>query len=90
MSLPPPPPPGDFSAEPRTDPRAVAALVCGIGGLLLFGLVLGAAAFFLGRSSRREIAARPWAVRGSGMATSGMVLGVIDVVAYFVIVLATS
>ncbi|MFZ9384751.1 MAG: DUF4190 domain-containing protein [Ilumatobacteraceae bacterium] len=89
-SLPPPPPPGDFSSEPRTDRRAVAALVCGIGGLLLFGLVLGAAAIILGWRSRREITARPWAVRGMGMATSGMVLGAIDVVAYFVIVFATS
>lgn len=57
---------------------------------MIFGLVLGAVAFILGRRSRREISERPWALKGLGMATAGMVLGVIDVVAYFVIVLGTS
>lgn len=57
---------------------------------MIFGLVLGAVAFILGRRSRREISERPWALKGLGMATSGMVLGVIDVVAYFVIVIGTN
>jgi hypothetical protein len=87
-SFPPPAPSGEFAGGPRLDARAVASLVCGIGGLLIFGLVLGAVAFFLGRRSRREISERPWMLRGSGVATAGMVLGMVDVVAYFVIVAA--
>ncbi|MEY2996403.1 MAG: hypothetical protein RLZ86_971 [Actinomycetota bacterium] len=87
-SLPPPPPAGDRSGTPRTDARAVAALVCGILGLLILGLVFGAVAVILGRRSRREIMEQPAVLKGLGLATAGMVLGVIDMAAYIFIVFA--
>lgn len=85
-TFPPPPPPGESFDGPRTDTRAVAALLCGVGGLLIFPLVLGVVAILLGRRSRREILARSWALRGLGMATAGMVLGALAVVLYVVLV----
>jgi hypothetical protein len=94
-SFPPPPPSGEFSSggftnAPRTDARAVAALVCGIGGLLVFPLILGAVALILGRRSRREIQATPWALKGLGLATSGMILGGISVVLFLFLVFAAN
>ena len=85
-SLPPPPPPGDVADAPRTDARAVAALLCGIGGLLIFPFILGVVAVILGRRSRRDIGQRPWALKGLGMATSGMVIGGVSVVLYLVLI----
>ena len=66
---------------PRTDARAVASLVCGILGLLILGLVFGAVAVILGRRSRREITEQPAVLKDLGLATAGMVLGVIDMAA---------
>lgn len=85
-SLPPPPPPGESSAGPRTDARAIAALLCGIGGLLIFPFILGVVALLLGRRSRRDISQQPWALKGLGMATSGIVLGGLAVVLYLLLV----
>jgi len=87
-SLPPPPPNGDFSNSPRTDARAIASLVCGILGLLILGLVLGAVAVILGRRSRREIMEQPALMKGLGLASAGMVLGVIDMAAHLFIILS--
>lgn len=85
-AFPPPAPYGDASNEARTDGRAIASLVCGIVGLLFFGLILGVLAFILGRRSRRDITERPWALKGLGLATAGMVLGMLDVLFFVVFV----
>ena len=61
-------------------------MLCGIGGLLIFPFILGVVALILGRRSRREISERPWALKGLGMATSGMVIGGVAVVLYLVLI----
>ena len=53
---------------------------------MIFPFILGVVAVILGRRSRREIAERPWALKGLGMATSGMVIGGIAVVLYLVLI----
>lgn len=53
-------------------PKAVWALVCGIVGLLCFGIILGPVAIFLGRAAQRE--GRP-----GGIAKAGEILGYVDV-----------
>lgn len=68
---------------PKRDGKAVAALVCGIIGLIGFGLVLGAVAIGLGFQSRRNIQRSRGALTGEGLAMAGLVLGVIDVAAFF-------
>ncbi|MBV2357734.1 DUF4190 domain-containing protein [Streptomyces sp. J2-1] len=65
------------SARPQRDGKAIASLCCGIVGLLLLRIVLGPLAIILGSVSRRQSATKGEA---SGMATAGIVLGVVDVV----------
>jgi hypothetical protein len=60
----------------------VWSLVCGIIGLLCFGIILGPVAIILGRQAQRE--GQP-----GGMAKAGEILGYIDIalfVLYIVIV----
>lgn len=60
-------------------PGAVASMVCGIVGLLFCGIVMGIIAIVLGTQARRSIAVNP-RYSGGGMATAGLVLGIIDLV----------
>lgn len=85
-SLPPPVPNRDFDLGPRNDGRAIGALVCGILGLVVFGVVLGAVAIGLGVTAQRNIRRNPLVVKGYGMATTGLVLGIIDVVVFVLFV----
>jgi hypothetical protein len=52
-------------------------LVCGIVGLLCFGIILGPVAILLGRRAQRE--GRP-----GGMAKAGEILGYVDVALFVV------
>ena len=66
--------------------KAIASLVCGIVGLIVFGPVLGTIALVMGVLARKETApVGPY--RGRGMATAGIVLGAVDI-AFAVIALA--
>jgi hypothetical protein len=72
---PPPPPSGSPYGGPppaqANSPKAVWSLVCGIVGLVCFGVILGPVAIILGRQAQRE--GRP-----GGMAKVGEILGYID------------
>jgi hypothetical protein len=85
-SLPPPVPNREFDLGPRNDGKAIGALVCGILGLVVFGVVLGAVAIGLGVSAQRNIRRNPLVVKGQGMATAGLVLGIVDVVVFLLFV----
>jgi Domain of unknown function (DUF4190) len=78
---PPPPPSGSpYGSPPPEQPsssKATWSLVCGIVGLLCFGIILGPIAIILGRQAQRE--GRP-----GGTAKAGEILGYIDL-AFFVI-----
>jgi hypothetical protein len=70
-------------AATQSNGSAVAALVCGILGIVgfivpLFGFLLSVAAIVLGAIGRRRAAADP-ATDGMGMATVGLVLGIAGV-----------
>lgn len=60
------------AASTTTNGSAIASLVLGIAGLVVFPL-LGVIALVFGYRARREIAARGEA--GAGLATAGIVLG---------------
>jgi Domain of unknown function (DUF4190)/DUF1707 SHOCT-like domain len=68
---------------PRTNPLAVAALVCGIGQFFTLGLGT-IPAVILGHMSHRQI--RRTGEQGSGMATAGLVLGWIGVALWVIFI----
>lgn len=87
---PPPPPPGGGygyqPAPPGNNGMAIAALCCGIGGFLciipaILGIVFGVIA-------KNQIRDSGGMQRGDGMATAGIVLGIVWV-ALTVLLLAT-
>lgn len=54
-------------------------MVCGIVGMLCIGIILGPTALGLGIAARRSLTRDP-SRKGSGMATAGIVLGIIATV----------
>jgi Na+/melibiose symporter-like transporter len=66
---------------------AIAGMICGIVGLLVFNIILGPLAVIFGgiglRNANRGAAHR-------GMAMAGVVLGVIDIVLFIVVIAAAS
>ena len=87
-SFDPPPPPSyassgtDFAPAQGSNGKATASMVCGIVGIVVFGIILGPIAIILGVLARREIEST--GQRGRGMATAGIVLGIIAVVFFFI------
>nr|WSW68580.1 DUF4190 domain-containing protein [Streptomyces sp. NBC_00995] len=74
------------AARSGTNGFAVASLICGIIGLLFFGIVLGPVAIVLGVVGLRQLSAKG----GTGMAKAGLVLGVIDLLIVVVMVIAAA
>ena len=71
----------------RRNGMAVTGMVCGIVGLFVLGILLGPLAVIFGGIglSRSKVSGT-----GRGQAITGIVLGVIDIVAYLVIVAVIS
>jgi hypothetical protein len=65
-------------ASEGTSGNAVASLVLGIAGLVIFPVIPSILAIVLGRSAKRDIRERP-GLSGEGLATAGIVLGWIGV-----------
>jgi hypothetical protein len=79
-----PPPPPAYGAPPPgaaaagNNSKALWSMILGIVGLVCCGLFAGVPAIILALSARKEIERTGQA--GSGMATAGLVLGVISVI----------
>ncbi len=85
MSYDSPPPPPGYGTPPAyggapvgTNKKAIWSLVLGLLGILCCGVVTGIPAIVLARSAKKEIAAT--GQDGAGLATAGLVLGVIALV----------
>jgi len=76
-----------WPAARQNAPGAVAALVCGIIGLFIAGIILGIIAIVCGVSARNAIRRNPSVYTGQGMATAGLVLGIVDIVAAIIALL---
>ena len=61
----------------QTAPSAIAALVFGILGLFCLGPIFGIVAIVLGVVARNRIAREPGRYTGGGLATAGLVLGIV-------------
>lgn len=65
---------------------AIASLVCAIIGFFLFGIILGPIAIALATGAKRKIREDP-ELGGDGMATAGLVIGIVDTVLHGIFVL---
>ncbi|CAM5307585.1 hypothetical protein GCM10010329_60320 [Streptomyces spiroverticillatus] len=66
-----------------TNGLAVAGLVCGVVGIFIANLILGPLAIIFGAVGLK----RPG---GTGMAKAAIILGIVDIVLFFVVMLAFS
>ncbi len=75
-------PAGGYSyAGPKENaPGAVGSLVCGIFAVLCCGFILGIVAIVLGNSAKGKIRDNPQLYTGGGMATAGIVLGILGII----------
>ncbi|MCS0635684.1 DUF4190 domain-containing protein [Streptomyces sp. LP05-1] len=65
----------------RANGLAIAGLVCGIVGIFFANVILGPLAIIFGAIGRKQAPAKG----GAGMATAAIVLGVIDLLIFFVL-----
>jgi uncharacterized Tic20 family protein len=79
----PPPPPGGYQqpqatfVAPPNNQNALISMILGIVGFVTCGIT-GPFAIWLARKGKREIAASGGTQGGDGMATAGLILGIID------------
>jgi len=75
--------------DARTDGKAVASLILGIGGLTFFSIFAGIPAVILGHMSRSNIKKSMGALKGEGMALAGLIMGYISFLAIpFILIIA--
>lgn len=79
-------PDGIYHGPKMNAPGAVSSLVCGIIGLVFCQIILGPVAIIQANSAKRAMAADP-TLGGEGMATAGMVMGIVDLVVFVIAVL---
>ena len=87
------PPPGytpygagmPMGAAPKNSGKAIASLVCGIVSLLCFGMILGLVAIGLSISAKKDIESSNGTLTGGGMATAGLVTGILGAVGWVLI-----
>ncbi|MFF8592425.1 DUF4190 domain-containing protein [Streptomyces sp. NPDC015220] len=72
------------STGSRTSGLAVASLVCGIVGVFFLNVVLGPLAIIFGAVALRQPGVKGGG-GGGGMAKAGLILGVVDLVIFFVL-----
>lgn len=77
---------GVYRGPTTNAPGAVSSLVCGIVGLFFCGIILGIVAIVQANSAKRAIERDP-RYSGGGMATAGLVLGIIGLVLWALVIL---
>ncbi len=80
-------PDGVYRGPRENAPGATASLVYGILGFFICGVIFGILAIVKSKEARDLIASNP-RYQGGGMATAGLVLGIIDLIAWVIIIMA--
>ncbi len=65
--------------QPKTSGLAIASLVCGISGILLPIFLNAIAAVITGSMAKKEIRESNGTISGSSMATTGLILGWVEI-----------
>jgi Domain of unknown function (DUF4190)/Prokaryotic RING finger family 1 len=78
-----PTPDGLYHGEKTNAPGAVSSLVWGIVGLLFFGIFLGPLAISRANRARAALATGDPSLKGGGLATAGLILGILDLIFFF-------
>jgi len=73
--------------EMRPSGLAIASMVCGIVGILIFGIILGPIAIILGAMAKNQINRNPREVGGNCQAIAGIVGGSIATFLWIVVFL---
>lgn len=76
------PPQGQWTGggAPKTESKAIIALVCAIGSWVLFPLLPAIAALMIGKSARRDIEASGGWLTGDGLVTAAKVISWANIV----------
>ncbi len=84
-------PSGQPVGQPQTNKKAIWSLVTGILSVTCCGIFGAVAALILSNLAKKEIAASNGTQTGGGMATAGLVLGIISLIGtvIYIILLAT-
>lgn len=80
-------PDGIYHGPKTNAPGAVASLVYALIGLFFCGVIFGPVAIAKASSAKRAMASNP-AYGGGGLATAGMVIGIIDVALFVLFIVA--
>lgn len=75
-------------ARSRSNPMAVAGLVCGVVGFFVLSVVLGPLAIVFGSLGMRN--AERGGARNHGIALAGVILGAVDVALFLIAMIAIS
>lgn len=75
-----------YGQAPRSSTKAIVSLVLAVVGLLFCPIVFSVAAIILGVLARRDIDASGGLLKGRGLATAGLVVGVIGLVLGIILV----
>jgi uncharacterized Tic20 family protein len=75
------------AGPPEVSGQAIAAMVCGIVGLFIFGIILGPIAICLGAAAKQQIQQSNGRKTGDCQATAGIVTGSIAVVIWIILVI---
>lgn len=73
--------------RPKTSGMATASLVCGIVGILFFGVILGPLAIIFGAIAMNRINEKPLELEGRGMAKAGIICGIIAIVVSIIVII---
>ena len=66
---------------------ATASLVCGIIGILIFGIILGPLAIIFGANAINQINEKPDELEGRGMAKAGIICGIVAIVVSVIVII---
>lgn len=71
--------------EPKTNGLALSGFICSLVGLFLFGFILGVLALIFSAIGLGKINKDTSKWKGKGMAIAGIIIGIIDIVAWLII-----